>query len=166
MRVALSITFGLAIVLGTTTANAGKRNGEPPFGQRDVIVDAAPICVLATEPDALGLACELLANSDGPLVKSKGCTTTAGTSAVVSYSLRNCEKNRESMRRYAASAVLSLDDWMARGKESQLQSAAGYLCGYADKYMLLKGAGKLSGADLASDAEIIVTDYPWLSCDI
>jgi len=47
-----------------------------------------------------------------------------------------------------------------------LLSAASYLCGYSDKYMLLQGAGKVSGADLAADAETIVTDYLWLSCDI
>ncbi len=165
LQVALSVTFGLAIIFSATTANAGKRAGDPPFGQRDVIANAAPICALATEPDALGLACDLFDNSNGTLdITSKGCDGDASGNALVEYSLRNCEKNRDSLMRYAASAVLSIDDWIARGKESQLQSAAGYLCGYVDKYMLLQGAGKLSGADLAADAETIVTDYLWLSC--
>ena len=47
-----------------------------------------------------------------------------------------------------------------------MESAASYLCGYADKFMTLEGAGKVAGADLAADAEAIVTDYLWLSCDI
>ncbi|MDH3434827.1 MAG: hypothetical protein OEM60_13260, partial [Gammaproteobacteria bacterium] len=123
---ALSIAFGLAIIFSTTTADAGKRAGDPPFGQRDVIADAAPVCALASEPDALGLACGLLANSDGPLAESKGCAgEDPDPTALVSYSLRNCEKNRDSLMRYAASAVLSIDDWFARGNESQAQSAAG-----------------------------------------
>ena len=148
-------------------AHAGKRQGDPPFGQRDVIADAAPICALATEPDALGLACALLADSDGPLVESKGCAgEDPDPTALVTYSLRNCDKNRDSLMRYAASAVLSIDDWFARGQVSQMQSAASYLCGYADKFMTLEGAGKVAGADLAANAEAIVTDYLWLSCDI
>lgn len=159
--------LGLAIGLSATTADAGKRAGDPPFGQRDVVADAGPICALATEPDALGLACDLLANSNGPLVESKGCTGEAeDPAAVVTYSLRNCDSNRDSLMRYAASAVLSIDDWFARGKVSQMQAAADYLCGYSDKFMTLEGAGKVSGADLAADAETIVTDYLWLSCDI
>lgn len=72
--------------------------------------------------------------------------------------------NRDSLMRYAASAVLSIDDWLTRGKESQAQSAASYLCGYSDKFLLLLGAGKVSGEDLAADAEIIVTDFLFLSC--
>ena len=168
----LSVTLTAALVLTmsvvATTAHAGKRQGDPPFGQRDVIADAAPICALATEPDALGLACKLLADSDGPLVESKGCTgEDPDPTAIVSYSLRNCDNNRDSLMRYAASAVLSIDDWISPGgKVSQMESAASYLCGYADKFMTLEGAGKVAGADLAADAEAIVTDYLWLSCDI
>jgi len=167
IQAALTALLGLVIGLGASTANAGKRAGDPPFGKRDVIADAAPICALATEPDALGLACDLLADSDGPLVESKGCAgEDPDPTAVVSYSLRNCDSNRSSLMRYAASAVLSIDDWFSRGQVSQMESAAGYLCGYSDKFMTLKGAGKVSGADLAADAEKIVTDYLWLSCDI
>ena len=116
-------------------------------------------------PDVLVLACVLLANSDGPLVESKGCAREgADPTALVSYSLRNCEINRDSLMRYAASAVLSIDDWLTRGKEAQAQSAAGYLCSYSDKCLLLLGAGKVNGEDLAADAEIIVTDFLLISC--
>jgi len=153
------------IVFSATTADAGKRDGV--FGKRDVIADAAVICKNYSEPDALGLACALRENSNGTLdITTKGCTGNAEGNALVEYSLRNCEKNRVSLMRYASSAVLSINDWLERGKESQLLSAASYLCGYSDKYMLLQGAGKVSGADLAADAETIVTDYLWLSCDI
>jgi len=163
----VTLTASLVVLsLVATMAHAGKRQGDPPFGQRDVIADAAPICALAAEPDALGLACALLADSDGPLVESKGCTgEDPDPTALVSYSLRNCDQNRDSLMRYAASAVLSIDDWFARGQVSQMQSAASYLCSYADKFMTLEGAGKVAGADLAADAEAIVTDYLWLSCD-
>jgi len=157
---ALSFALGLAIVFSATTADAGKRGGDNPFGKRDVIADAVDGI-----GDALDPACNLLANSNGPLMESKGCAAAAGPTTAVSYSLRNCEKNRDSLMRFAASAVLSLDDWLSpRSKESQMLSAAGYLCGYSDKYLLLEGAGKVSGADLDVDAETIVTDYLFLSC--
>lgn len=165
---ALSFTLGLAIVFSATTADAGKRGGDNPFDKRDVIADAAPICDAAAVDgigDALDPACNLLANSNGPLMESTGCTAASGPSTAVSYSLRNCDKNRDSLMRFAASAVLSLDDWLSpRSKESQMLSAAGYLCGYSDKYLLLEGADKVSGADLDVDAEFIVTEYLFLSC--
>ena len=166
---ALSFALGLAIVFSATTADAGKRGGDNQFGKRDVIADAAPICDAAAVDgigDALDPACNLLANSNGPLMESKGCAGEADDpDAVVSYSLRNCSNNRDSLMRFAASAVLSLDDWLSpRSKESQMLSAAGYLCGYSDKYLLLEGADKVSGADLAADAETIVTEYLFLSC--
>jgi hypothetical protein len=46
------------------------------------------------------------------------------------------------------------DKLLAREKLQQAATAANYLCGYADKYALLVGAGKLEATeDLGEDAK-------------
>lgn len=168
---ALSFTLGLAIVFSATTADAGKRGGDPPHKQRDVIVEANAICLSAPPGNAaLENACALLFNSDGwRSGAARGCTEDFAGVAVVTYSGRNCDSNERSLMRYAASAVLSLDD-VANGKASQAQTAASYLCGHADKYESLLGADKLTpifpDVDLGADARDIVTYDLGLSCDL
>ena len=171
LQVALSVTLGSAIVLATTTADARKRDGAPPHEQRDVVVEATTIC-LGTPSGyaALDNACALLSNSDGfRSGAARGCTEDFAGAGVVAYSGRNCDSNEESLMRYAASAVLSLDD-VVNGNASQSSTATGYLCGHADKYEALLGAGKVApvfpDVDLGEDARDIVTIDLGLSCDI
>lgn len=170
LPVALSITLGLVVALSTTTADAGKRAGDPPHKKRDVVTEADAIC-LATTPGyaAMDNACALFSNSDGYRSgAARGCTEDWVGAGLVTYSGRNCDNNENSLRRYAASSVLSLDD-VLNGKAAQAETAASYLCAYADKYEALVGADKLTAladVDLDEDARDIVTNDLGLICDI
>ena len=68
------------------------------------------------------------------------------------------QRNEEGLRRNMSSVVLSLEDVIARGKDRQRETAAGYACSFSDKALALVGAGKLDQGteDLAADAEDIV----------
>jgi len=56
-------------------------------------------------------ACALFSNSDGwRNGAARGCTEDFVGDALVTYSGRNCDNNKNSLRRYGASTVLSLDD--------------------------------------------------------
>ena len=57
------------------------------------------------------------------------------------------------LRIFAIILLAGMLVWLVRGL---FLSAPGYL--------LLQGAGKVTGEDLAADAETIVTDYLFLSC--
>ena len=170
---ALPVFLGLAIVLAASTADAGKRAGDR--GKRDVITEANSICGLgwwravAPTDETLIAACDLLFYTNGhqAIDISLGCDTDLDgiDNGVVTYSLRNCDKNENSLLRFAASAVMSIDDLVNRDKYSQAQTAANYLCGYADKFMALDGVGKLTstmdlGADAYDIAESLVGPLP------
>lgn len=170
LQIALTVTAGLAIALGTSTAFAGKRAGDPPLKTRDVIADATVICSgTPTGYAALDNACALLADSDGWRTGgARGCTEDFVGAGLVSYTGRNCDNNERSLRRYAASSVLSLDD-VLNGNASRAGTAASYLCGYASTYDSLLGAGKLTpmvDVDLGADATDIVVNDLGLSCAI
>ena len=155
-------TFVLAIglVLGMGPADAGPRAGAT--GKRDVIGDAEAICG-GSPAGSLQDACDLLAATNGEQdLFSEGCNSEFDLTdnGVVTYSLRNCDKNEEALLRLAASAVLSIEDFLEGGKDQQLETAADYLCKYSAKATALDGVGKFDdGAeDLAADAEIIADD--------
>jgi len=141
--------LALSYALGTAPANAA---------QRDVIADAGVICGLGSTDEDMQAACELRANTNGEQILGFGCNQTfdEADNDVADYLLRNCHKNEEALLRQASSAVLSLDDYLARRKEKQKETAAGYLCSYAVKADLLVGTGKLVlTIDLAEDARDI-----------
>lgn len=148
--------LGLSFVLGAAAAQAAGPRDDT--GRRDVIADAVPIC--ATSADAnVQAACGLLHDTNGAQdTMTPGCMKSFDDidHLIVDYALRNCDKNEEALLRNAASAVLSLDDF-ANGKPQSDATAAGYLCSYAEKFMLLQATGKLTSTqDLAADAEEIV----------
>ena len=110
---------------------------------------------------SMRLSCDLRDDTNGEQIPGEVCTLTFDgvDNEVADYLLRNCVKNEEALLRQASSAVLSLDDYLARGKEKQKETAAGYLCSYADKADLLVGAGKLVlTVDLAEDARDIAEE--------
>ncbi|MDH5698673.1 MAG: hypothetical protein OEZ41_01775 [Nitrospirota bacterium] len=151
--------LALSYALGTAPANAA---------QRDVIADAGVICgAVITEDPASPIqnACDLRDNTNGLQILEGVCTDSFDgiDNEVADYLLRNCDRNEEALLRQASSAVLSLDDALARGKEKQKETAAGYLCSYAVKADLLVGTGKLvftvkePPVDLAEDARDIAS---------
>ena len=147
------VALALALVAGSVSAAT----------KRDVITDAAGICAGTITDANLQAACVLVFKTNGGQdLTTTGCNAVFDNvdNGVVDYLLRNCDRNEEALLRNASSVVLSLDDWLTRGKIQEKQTAAGYACSYADKYDLLIGAGKLSdgGADLASDAQNIASD--------
>jgi hypothetical protein len=159
------IVLGLSFVLGAAAAQAAGPREDT--GKRDVIADAAPICAASGDANVQA-ACQLLDATNGAQdTTTAGCTKSFdGTdNGIVDYLLRNCDKNEEALLRSAASAVLSLDDF-ANGKLQQDETAAGYLCRYADKFMLLQATGKLIATrNLADDALDIVIDDLGLTCE-
>jgi len=139
----------LSFALGTAPANAA---------QRDVIENAEAICLKGSMDEDMQAACKLQFDTNGEQIPGEVCTLTfdGDDNGVADYLLRNCHKNEEALLRQASSAVLSLDDYLVRGKEKQKETAAGYLCSYADKADLLVGADKLVlTIDLAEDARDI-----------
>ncbi len=151
-------TVAALIVLsgyGVTPANAAKRN---------VIKDANEICA----GDVTGEGLESLAEACTLLEDTKGSAEIAGPckaefpdgidNGVVVYKLRSCDRNEEALQRKVASSILSLRDFLIKGKDQNL-TAGRYLCSYASKFVELEDAGKLvSTKDLALDAENIADD--------
>lgn len=141
----------LSLVLSTGPAQAA---------QRDVIADAAVICAGSPAHPQLQAACDLVFKTNGQEVFGNGCNPPSFDSidnGYVDYLGRNCADNEGALLRKASSAVLSLRDYLVKGKLDQASIAAGYLCTYSDSFNLLLGAGKLkSTEDLAADAENIV----------
>lgn len=165
----------IALSLSAVTAHAGKPSNPPKDSGRAVIGDAATICLSATDADVIA-ACALAANSNGKLIDDGVCDFESlggivGDSGIVEYQLRNCDKNEAAQVRAASSAVLSLDDVYTRGKEAQRESAAGYLCAYADKYDQLGAAMKLFAVDVSIDlgedardlADVVTDIYDYCS---
>ena len=142
--------LALSFALGTAPTNAA---------QRDIIEDAGVICGAANSAGfSLQHACDLRDHTNGEQILEGVCTNSFDgiDNEVADYLLRNCDKNEEALLRQASSAVLSLDDYLVRGKEKQKETAAGYLCSYAVKADLLVGTGKLVlTIDLAEDARDI-----------
>lgn len=157
--------IAVALIMTVGAVDAGPRGGMT--GQRDVISDAGEVCDGSPADQDLQDACDLLENTNGEqIMDGMACDEMfdEDDNMIVDYKLRNCDKNEEALLRKAASAVLSLDDFIA-GKAQQKQKAADYLCSYADKFMILESAGKLeSTMDLAADAENIVSNLG-LACD-
>ena len=174
----VTVVTVLSILLGAGAASAGKpvKPVKPPADSgRDVIFDAGVICdahALTADAD-MAEACALWEKTNGGLVEGRSCEPIdpvdgtlngiAGDAEYIDYRLRNCEKNEAALLRQVSSAVLSIDDLIARDKIQQAMSAADYLCAYADKYALLVGAGKLTvdashstddpAVDLGADAK-------------
>ncbi len=148
-----TIVLAVSICLGAVSAHAAKPINSPKDSGRDVIGDAQTLCGLSwVELEAV---CTLRSESNGKLNDDSVCafepySDGSKTSeflnldnGVVDYYLRNCDKNEASLVRSASSAVLSLYDYVAKGKDTQMLSAANYLCGYATKYDQLVGTSKL-----------------------
>lgn len=148
----IATVTALALLLGAGSANAATK--------RDVIADAQAICNAAPTDPNIQAACTLVFKTNGWQILGNGCNTMFdGTdNGVVDYLLRNCDQNEEALLRKASSAVLSLYDYIVKGKANQGCVAVGYLTTYHDNYLLLQSAGKLvSTEDLAADAQDIVT---------
>lgn len=154
-RIGGAAILALAVALAAASVSAAKR---------DVIAEAAAICAPGSSNANLQAACDLVDNTNGGQVidPATGCVFDLGNgdNGLVDYRLRNCDQNELALLRKSASAVLSLNDFVNKGKTDQAKTAAGYLCTYASGYMTLEGAGKLvtaPGVDLAADAQDIVT---------
>ena len=157
MKIIYKTIMVVTIALGLTaaTAFADPPKNPPKDSGRPVIRDAARICS-ALPGGNLGAACALASNSNGKLIDDGVCDSASvggifGDSKFVEYQLRNCDKNEAAQVKAASSAVLSIDDVVTRGKDTQRETAAGYLCGYADKYDQLGAAGKLFAIDYSVD---------------
>lgn len=187
---AAAAVLGVMFALGAVPADAvPPRGGET--GQRDVIVEAEGICGFPLYPPFAALplppvdptspqdiadyqtavqayACTLLWYTDGDQDGSDGvCPAEYDGNGILTYKLRNCDKNEDAQRRKAASAVLSLSDCIQKGKAKQVEATAGYLDEYSDKYMLLELAGKLTSTmDLGGDAQTLAADLRDLGGDM
>jgi hypothetical protein len=142
--------FGIALALSlvwAVPAMAGKPDSPPADAGRDVILEAGLIC----EPlptGYLGDACDI--RTETYLLEISG---------------NQAERNEDALVKQASSAVLSLDDVFSREKGEQTETAAGYLCSYADKIAELQARNKLGDdRELATSASDLAgaLGYPCL----
>jgi len=158
-----TIVLAVSICLGAVSAHAAKPINSPKDSGRNIIMDAQVLCDAGL--GELKGVCDLRWESNGERFDDEVCAFEAytdlselstflnGNAGVIEYYLRNCDKNEASLVKAASSAVLSLYDYVAKGKETQKFSAANYLCTYATKYDQLVGTSKLfATSDLGTEA--------------